>query len=40
MSFVLFMDSTEFEGVKSLVTIGHFTMAIGDADAFGESYFV
>ena len=40
MSFVLFMDSTKLEGLKSLVTTGHFTMAIGDADAFDESYFV
>ena len=40
MSFVLFMDSTKLEGLKSLVTTGHFTMTIGDADAFDESYFV
>ena len=40
MSFVLFMDSMKLEDLDSLVTTGHFTMTIGDADAFDESYFV
>ena len=40
MSLVLFMDSMKLEGLESLVTTGHFTMTIGDADAYDESYFV
>ena len=34
------MDSTKLEGLKSLMTTDHFTLAIGDDDAFDESYFV
>ena len=40
MSFVLFMNSMKLEGLESLVTTDHFTMTIGDADSFDESFFV